>query len=114
MYVQRVSRYKSQKEIKKRGSKGGSAERVTEIERSTLAPTVYMLRPNSQPLTSFETGRPSTRFEAGARVFSTSFDRTILPRPFFTRVLDRSVSCYSEVLRAMAFSLRSHTLLESV
>ena len=58
---------------------------------------VYMLRPNSQPLTGFETGRPalnpSTRFEAGARVVSTSFDRTILPRPFFTHVLDRSVSC---------------------
>ena len=55
-----------------------------------------MLRPNSQPLTGFETGwpasNPSTRFEAAARVVSASFDRTILPRPFFTRVLDRSVS----------------------
>ena len=79
---------------------------------------VYMLRPNSQPLTGFESGRPasnpSTRFEAGARVVSASFDRTILPRPFFTRVLNRSVSCERSLACYGVLLAASHSTRERI
>ena len=66
----------------------------------------------------FETGRPasnpSTRFEAGARVVSASFDRTRLPRPFFTRVLDRSVSCERSLARYGVLLAASHSTREHI
>ena len=77
-----------------------------------------MLRPNSQPRNGFETGRPasnpSTRFEAGARVVSASLARRSIEQYYHAPFLHECSIAVSEVLRAMAFSLRRHTLLESV
>ena len=53
--------------------KAGKEELAKKENREiNIAQAVYMLRPDSQPLTGFEAGRPalkpSTRFEAGTRV----------------------------------------------
>ena len=85
---------------------------------------IIMLRPDSQPLTGFEAGTieqahayyhadPLRSWQARLARRSIEQAHAYYHAPFYTRAhaLDGSVS---EVLRAIAFSLRRRTLLESV
>ena len=82
---------------------------------------VYMLRPNSQPLTGFESGRPasnpSTRFEAGARVVSASLARRLIEQYYhapFLHVLNRSVSCERSLACYGVLLAASHSTRERI